>query len=182
MKFTRELCDRMREAGLLEPGKYELIEGELITFMGMNRPHGFAVQALNVELSRTFGTDRMMIQMPIDLSPEDRATSEPQPDLAVLRRSFRELPMTTPGTADLLLVVEVSDTTLVFDRYTKGRLYARARIPEYWVLDLNARKLIVHREPSGDAYSSVAAYAADESVSPLGASPDAQISVAVLLP
>jgi Uma2 family endonuclease len=77
--------------------------------------------------------------------------------------------------------VEIADTTLGFDLKTKGRLYARAGIVEYWVLDLAGRRMIVHRDPHNGEYQSVAAYAEDEIVAPLAA-PDAHLCVRTVLP
>jgi len=74
-----------------------------------------------------------------------------------------------PGPEDLRLVIEVADTTLGFDLTTKAALYARAGIVEYWVLDMAGRRMIVHREPQGARYASVAAYSSEESVAPLAA-------------
>ena len=85
-----------------------------------------------------------------------------------------------PGPEDLLLVVEVSDSTLRFDRTNKAALYALSGIQEYWVLDLNGRQLLVHRRPAGDSYLDIAAYRAEESVAPL-ARPEVTIAAADLL-
>ena len=74
-----------------------------------------------------------------------------------------------PQPADLLLVVEVSDSSLDFDLVTKARLYARAAIQDYWVMDVANSRIIVHRDPMGGAYRSVVAYSVDEFVAPLAA-------------
>ena len=79
------------------------------------------------------------------------------------------------------LVVEVSDTTLRFDRTTKAALYARAGIREYWIVDITGRQVLVHRQPAAEGYAEIAAYTADESVAPL-ALPDEAVRVADLLP
>jgi Uma2 family endonuclease len=99
----------------------------------------------------------------------------PQPDLAVLRRRgdfYAEAPSTA---ADLLLVVEVVDTSLEYDR-AKWPLYARAGVPEAWLVDLNREALEVHREPRGEAYRSVQLLHHGDTVSPL-AYPAARIAV-----
>jgi Uma2 family endonuclease len=70
---------------------------------------------------------------------------------------------------DVRLVVEISDTTLAFDRITKARLYARAGIIEYWVVDVTGRRILVHRNPQGDAYVDIKAYGQGESIQPLSA-------------
>jgi Uma2 family endonuclease len=78
-------------------------------------------------------------------------------------------------------VVEVADTTLAFDLSTKARLYARAGIIEYWVLDIAGRRMVVHRDPKNWRYLSVAAYSETESLSPLGA-PTSGLEVGSVLP
>src|ERR1700678_623537 len=84
---------------------------------------------------------------PIDVSPEDNPSNEPEPDIIVLNRDFLNFRSANPSPQDLHLVVEVADTTLNFDLTTKAALYARAGVADYWVLDVNGRRLIVHREP-----------------------------------
>ena len=78
-------------------------------------------------------------------------------------------------------MVEVSDSTLRFDLTVKAALYARAGIIEYWVLDINGRRLIVHRDPTPTGYRSVVAYGESEKVTPLAA-PDHELLVAAIFP
>jgi Uma2 family endonuclease len=99
----------------------------------------------------------------------------------VLARPSRELLTANPRPADLRLVVEISDTTLGFDLTTKAALYARAAISEYWVFDIAARRLIVHRDPRNGAYQSMVAYSDEERVSPLAA-PGREFHVADAFP
>jgi Uma2 family endonuclease len=115
---------------------------------------------------------------PIDVSPEDLPSSEPEPDLIVLNRETYAFER-NPGPQDLRLVIEIADTSLVFDLSTKALLYARAGIVEYWVVDVPGRRLIVHREPLAGRYQSVVAYTRAESVAPLAA-PDTSFAVATL--
>jgi Uma2 family endonuclease len=107
-------------------------------------------------------------ESPIDVAPEDNPTNEPEPDLIVLKRDPAEF-RDNPRSEDVDLVVEVADSTLSFDRGIKARLYARAGIADYWVLDINGRRMIVHRDPRDGRYQSVVAYGIDESISPLAA-------------
>jgi Putative restriction endonuclease len=103
---------------------------------------------------------------PIDVAPEDNPTNEPEPDLVVLTKPSREFRDANPTTADLRLVVEISDSTLGFDLTAKAELYARAAIIEYWVVDVAARRLIVHRDPREGLYRSVTLYAEQEILIP----------------
>src|SRR5215471_6819752 len=175
--WTREEVKACERAGLWEGLHYELVNGELINKMGKNSPHVFGSRQVRHLLEQIFGWERVVSEGPIDVAPEDNPTSEPEPDIYVLRDpKFRGQP--APG--DLVLVVEIADTTLAFDRTTKAALYARAGIPEYWALDLNGRRLIVHREPADSVYKSVVAYSEQERIAPLAA-PEREVVVADLL-
>lgn len=167
-QWTREECAALESAGLIDALKYELIEGELLLKMGKNHPHMRAVLLLVSWLRTVFGQNFVVQEPSIDLRPEDNPSSEPEPDVIVLNRSFLEL-SSRPRPEELLLVAEVSGATLAFDVTAKARLYARSGIPEYWVLDLTSRRVIIHRDPFGDAYRSITAYSEDERVATLAA-------------
>jgi Uma2 family endonuclease len=154
---------------LLDQQHLELVEGELIDKMGKNRPHVIALAVIHAWLLRVFGEGFVHQEAPIDVGPEDNPTNEPQPDLIVLNRDMSYFRSVQPGPQDLCLVVEVSDTTLQFDLTVKAALYARAGIADYWVLDVNGRRLIVHRQPQSGKYASVLMYNEQESVAPLAA-------------
>ena len=166
--WTRAECELLERAGVLELERFELIAGELILKMGKNHPHMLSLLLLMSWLQGVFGNLFVVPEASIDLHPEDNPTSEPEPDVIVLNRSMREL-SARPRPADLRLVAEVADTTLSFDLAVKARLYARAGIAEYWVLDLRGRRLISHRRPEGGCYLDVVAYSEDEMVSTLSA-------------
>jgi Uma2 family endonuclease len=153
-----------------------LIRGDLINKMGELRPHTNSLTLTLGWLIDVFGGRRINAKTPIDVAPEDNPTSEPQPDLIVLKRDTSEFPQDNPGPRDLALVVEVSDATLYFDLMTKVALYARAGIADCWVLDVVGRRMIIHRQPHNGRYVSVVAYSADEVVSPLAA-PNASLRV-----
>jgi Uma2 family endonuclease len=178
-KWTREECAELEKTGLLDWDRYELIEGELLLKMSKNHPHMVIVAVLAAWLREVFGTFLVITEPSIDLRPEDKATNAPEPDVIVLSQSIREL-HARPLPDQLLLVAEVSDSTLAFDRTTKARLYARSAIREYWVLDVQGRRVIVHREPAGGEYRSIEAYGEDERVATL-ASPAHEIRVGELL-
>ncbi len=156
---------------------FELVNGELISKMGKKRPHVNALVAVQAWLVRTFGEQFVNPGAPIDVAPEDNPTNEPEPDLVVLARPSREFQDANPRPADLRLVVEISDSTLGFDLTTKAELYARAGIVEYWVVDVAARRLIVHRDPREGLYRAVTAYGDQETAAPLAA-PQCEFRVA----
>ena len=149
--------------------------------MGKLRPHQIVLVLIHEWLILVFGVRFINTETPIDVSPEDNHTSEPQPDLVVLSRSALEFPVDNPKPSELRLVVEVSDSSLHFDLTTKASLYARAGIVEYWVLDVTAQRCVVHRNPQAGVYTSIVAYAKGEEVAPLAA-PDRLLSVASVFP
>jgi Uma2 family endonuclease len=152
---------------------YELIDGELIDKkMGKNNPHVLAALLMHQWLVGIFGFLRVHKEDPVNVNERN----EPEPDLTVLRVPDQELGR-NPRPEDALLVIEVAASSLRFDLSTKADLYARAGIPDYWVLDIESRRMIVHREPKDGKYTSVTAYSEDESVAPLAA-PESALQVA----
>ena len=180
-RWTRSEYEELSSCGLLGQQHLELIEGELIDKMGKKRPHINALVLLQAWLVRTFGAQFVNPEAPIDVAPEDNPTSEPEPDLIVLKRDISYHRSGNPGPQDLQLVIEIADSTLGFDRTVKAALYARAGIAEYWVLDIQGRRMIVHCDPQAGQYASIAAYSSDESVAPLTA-PEAFFRIAEAFP
>lgn len=147
-RFTVHDYHRMGEAGILhEDDRVELIEGEIVEMAAIGTRHFACVNQLNRLLVRGVGDAAIVsVQNPVRLDEH----TEPQPDLTVLRvRDYREsLPM--PG--DVLLLIEVSDTTLAYDRGVKLPLYARAGIREVWIVDLPSEVIERHTDPSANGY------------------------------
>jgi Uma2 family endonuclease len=168
-KWTRTECEELTRTNLFEGTHYELIEGELIDRIGKKRGHTYCLHLVLAWLVEVFGIDFINVEASIDVAPEDNPTSERQPDLIVLNTPNREIRDSNPTPADIRLLIEISDSTLGFDLTRKAALYARAGIPEYWVLDVASRRMIVHRDASAGRYSTVTAYDENESVSPLAA-------------
>src|SRR5580658_7671410 len=175
-RWTRVECAALEASGMWEQQRLELVGGELISKMGKKRAHVNALVAVQAWLVRTFGEQFVNPEAPIDVAPEDNPTNEPEPDLVVLGKPSREFRDSNPRPGDPRLVVEISDSTLGFDLTTKAELYARAGIVEYWVIDVAARRLVVHRDPREGLYRSVTAYREEESASPL-ASPGIEFRV-----
>lgn len=176
-RWTRAEYERVS----LDGEHLELVEGELISKMGKKRPHSNTLMLLRDWLLSIFGGRLVQTEVPIDVASEDNPTSEPEPDLIVTRQDGLYYSDWNPGSPDLRLIVEVADTTVGFDISTKARLYARAGIVEYWVVDIPGRRIIVHRDPRNGAYSDVVAYGEDELVSPLAA-PRSTLRVRDVLP
>lgn len=170
--FTIEEYERMVETGILtREERVELIEGEVVEMSPIGDPHAAFVANLTHLLVTGVGDRaRVWVQGPVRVPPR----SKPQPDLALLRpRSYVRAGATTE---DVLLVIEVADTSLRYDRTVKLHLYARAGIPEYWIVDANAETLEVFRSPAGERYADHRRPSRGESVAPL-AFPDAAIPV-----
>jgi Uma2 family endonuclease len=152
-RITVEEYHRMAEVGLLAPDeRVELIEGEIIDMPPIGSRHGAAVDRLNELLISVVGK-RAIVRCQSSLVFGD--LSEPEPDFALLVRRDDFYEHQTPTAADTLLVIEVSDTTLRYDRETKMSLYARHGIPELWILDTAGKQLHVFRRPTGSAYEEV---------------------------
>ena len=171
--WTRGEFERLGAASLIDPERFELMDGELILKVSKHRPHVNAFSFLYLWLLRTFGDMAVNGEAPIDVHPSENRVSEPVPDLIVLNRTFDSIPSGNPAPSDLNLVVEISDTSLHFDLTTKAGVYARAGIIEYWVLDIQTRRMIVHRDPVDGTYRSVLVYGENEAIAPLAA-PDAE--------
>ena len=178
--WTRDELLLIETTGVLDDTHYELIEGELIDKMGKRPRHVKGTRETVIALEAVFGSANIIQEAPIDVAPADNPRNEPEPDVTALRRSFRSLE-TNPQPSDIALVVEIADTTLRQDLTTKARLYARAGISEYWVLDVRNRRLHVFREPAASGTYSVS-FELDEaaSVSTLER-PDQSVAVADLL-
>lgn len=180
-RFTRSEVNRLSEIGIFEGQRYELIEGDLIDKLGQNPPHAGTVAWLLPWLTETFGVSAVRCQLPIEVAFEDQERNEPEPDYAVLAEPGPIYFERHPRGDELLLVIEVADTTVYFDRRVKSALYARASVREYWVLDVSARALFVHRHASGGSYKQVTRFAEDETVAP-ESRPEASVRVSDLLP
>ena len=179
-RWTVRECREMAASGRLV-GRYEILDGEVISKTGQNPAHAAAIKRVMRALAALFGLDLLWIQSPITLAAPDSLYTEPEPDIAVTRASETSFVDRHPGPEDLMLVVEVSDTTARTDLIVKGRVYARAGIPEYWVIDLAAGAVHVHRAPVNGAYTAVTTHGALDMVAAL-THPDRPIAVSELVP
>ena len=183
-RWTREQFYQMLDLGWFQDQRVELIDGEVIDMPAQKNFHALAITLTEDALKSAFGTNCWVrVQMTLDLTP----LSSPDPDLAVVAGSPRShATATNPTTA--LLVVEVSETTLWYDRNRKAPLYSAANITDYWIINLVQRQLEVYRDPVADStqlfgfrYNSRTILDPPDTVTPLAA-PQASITVADLLP
>lgn len=173
-RFTRKDYWRMAEVGILaERERVELIEGEIIEMSPIGRRHRAFVDNLNRLLARRLPDDAIVsVQGPLALTDD----TEPRPDLTVLGRRAVPYKNRDAWAEDARLVIEVSDTSLRYDRSTKRRLYAAAGILEYWVVDCAAETIEVHRGPDADGYRDVRLVTGQATLSPQ-AFPDVKLSM-----
>ena len=174
----------MVEAGVLRPDdKVELLDGQIVPKMSQNEPHAVATGLVSDALRSAFGSGaHPRDEKPLALSD----LSEPEPDVVVVRGARRDYLGGHPAPADVLLLVEVADTSLMQDRLRKLPLYAEAGVVECWIVNLQDSVLEVHRDPAGGAYRTGAyrtktTHERGGAVSPVHA-PDASVAVADLLP
>ncbi len=175
-RWSRADCRFLENACVLK-GRYELLDGEIILKLGQNRPHALTVSLLLAYLFSLFGPRRVQTQATMEVKEEDRVTNRPEPDIAVLREEVAYV----PTGYDVLLAVEISDTTQADDFGRKVSLYARAGVAEYWVIDLSRRVIIAYQQPQGDGWLSRTEYGETDTIAS-AAAPGAAVAVAELLP
>ncbi len=144
-RFTIDEYHRLIELGFLTEGdRIELIRGELIQMTAKGTPHTFSTTRLCRQLDRLLNDQAVIrCQEPIIIS----VNSEPEPDVVIARGDEADYLANHPYPEDIFLVVEISDSTLIYDQTKKLELYAEAEISDYWIMDLNSRQLECYKEP-----------------------------------
>ncbi|HMT20791.1 MAG TPA: Uma2 family endonuclease [Promineifilum sp.] len=177
-RFTVADFLRMVEVGLLaEDDRVELLWGDIVEMSPINVAHASTVSRLLSVLSKTLGERVILsVQNPVQLDNE----SLPQPDIALLRPRDDFYSTHYPEAKDVFLLIEVSDSTLNYDRWTKTTLYGTAGIADYWIVNLPAQRIEVYREPRPDGYRTVTYYARGEMLSLLSF-PDVELNVTGIL-
>ena len=176
--FTVQEYHLMSEAGVFaNHERVELIEGEIIQMAAIGTRHASCVKRLNRRFSVIPEEIAILgVQDPIQLTER----TEPQPDVVLLQPRADYYETAHPIPSEVLLLVEVSDSTVNFDRDVKVPNYARSGIQEVWLWDLEANCLEVYREPTANGYTSIQKFERGEIISPL-AFPDFQVSVNLIL-
>lgn len=177
-RFTVKDYHKMGEIGVFENDeKTELINGEIIKMSPIGKRHASCVNRCNRLFYQTLG-DRILIsvQNPIQLND----LSQPQPDLVLLqpRPDFYE--KQHPQPSDILLLIEVADTTIEFDQQVKIPLYCQNHIQEVWLIDLNQNIIRMYRTPTANGYQFIQLFEPEQTLA-LGAFPDVTINVNEIL-
>lgn len=143
-RFTREEYYRMWESGFFSDKRVELLDGEIITMPPQNPPHAGTTSHLATVVIRSLGPNfTVRIQAPIVLTD----WSEPEPDIAICRLDLGNYRHEHPKASDILLLIEVADTSLAYDRRRKTEAYATSGIPEYWIINLIDHRIEVFSDP-----------------------------------
>ncbi len=164
-RFTVDDFHRMAETGILtEDDRVELLDGQVLEMAPIGPAHAGCVNRLTRLFTRlTAGSATVSVQNPVVLS----ARSEPQPDLAILRYREDGYAEAHPSPGDVLLVVEVADSSSQSDRAVKVPLYAAAGIGEVWLVDLDRRKIEICRDPTREGYRDVCTVGTVQTITPL---------------
>jgi Uma2 family endonuclease len=181
--WTRDEFYQLGEFGLFKDRPIELIEGRIIEMSPMGAPHIALVTIIGDILREVFGSGYFIRgQGPLDLGE----LFQPQPDIAVIAGKARDYIKNHPTTA--VLVIEVAESSLAYDRTVKTSLYAKAGLADYWIINLIDNQLEVYRQPGADpnaryevSYGETHILTPGDTVTPL-ARPEARIAVADLLP
>ena len=163
-RFSVDEYYAMAEAGILgRDERVELIDGEIITMSPIGPEHGASVDVGTYFLV-PFVRDRAIVRIQGNIRLDEY--NEPQPDFALLKWRDDFYRSQLPGMDDVLLVIEVSDSSLSYDRNVKLALYARFGIPEVWIANVPARVVETYTDPVDGEYTNSRAYSPDETVSP----------------
>jgi Uma2 family endonuclease len=178
-RFTVDEYHRMADAGILgEDDRVELIDGEIVQMTPIGPRHaGTVMRVLRVLFEGVAGRASVAAQNPAVLDE----LSEPQPDVYVARTRNDDYTVGHPRPEDLLLVVEVSDSSLAFDRDVKIPHYAMTGVTETWIVDLVDDRVVAYRSPIGSAYADVQSFARGSAITPL-TFPDLNLNVDDILP
>jgi Uma2 family endonuclease len=162
--FSADEYHRMAEAGILsEDDRVELIDGEVVRVSPIGHTHGSCVKRLNSILNRRIGLLAIVsVQDPIRLNDY----SEPEPDICLLKLSDNFYASGTPTASDVLLVIEVSDSSVDFDRKVKVPLYAKAGIPEVWLAVVQQDRIEAYGQLVDGSYQTIRIVRRGESLSP----------------
>lgn len=163
-RFSIEEYEQVACAGVWDGVRVELLDGEVFPMTPIGPEHNFSVARFVETFILQFGKRTLIVsQSPLHLPPD----GEPEPDVALLKLPKEQYQTRLPKAEDVLLLVEVSKSTLEYDRVKKLPIYARANIPEVWIHNLVDNQLEVYQKPQGERYASLTTYTKGQEVAPL---------------
>ncbi len=177
-RFTRQEYHRLAESHLLADERVELLDGVIITMSPQNSPHAATIHRLLFTLLPVVGDAAYMrVQAPIVLND----WSEPEPDIAICQPDPSDYAQHHPQSDQVMVVIEVADSSLAYDQVQKAQAYAASGIPEYWIVNLAARSVAILTNPSRDngQYQHEQVKGEDDTVFPPGGQ---AIAVSAILP
>ncbi len=178
--WTVQDYHRMNELEIIDPNeRTELIAGQITIMVAKGTPHVLALRVLASEL------EALLVNQPVFVSTQDPIHlddfSEPEPDLAIIKGNMFDYADRHPQPANIYLVVEVASSTLKQDCEIKDKLYAKASIADYWVIDITNYQVHIFRDPTPTGYTSHLILTAPQTISPL-AFPNISLSIESILP
>jgi Uma2 family endonuclease len=175
-RWTVNDYHRMIAAGILTSGdRVELINGQIIQMVPQDPPHASTADEGADYLKACFAKRaKVRVQLPITLAPD----SEPEPDFAIVRLDHRYRDR-HPEPVDIYFLIEISDSTFYYDRNRKAKIYASAGIPEYWIIHLKQKQVIMLRQPVAGVYQREQVFTGGDRIAPL-AFPDILVDVPAL--
>lgn len=164
-RWTVAEYHRMVTLGLLNAhDRVELIEGQILEMNPQELPHASIISSVGNDLVMKFAGKAWVRQrLPINLSDY----SEPEPDIAIVKISPNRYRDRHPTSDEVYWVIEVATSTLNYDRNYKASIYAKANIPEYWVIDIHHQQVLVFRAPNGDRYQIEQVFTAQDTIAPM---------------
>lgn len=177
-RFTRQEYHRLAESRLLADERVELLDGVIITMSPQNSPHAATIHRLLFTLFPSLGDAAYIrVQAPIVLND----WSEPEPDIVICQPDPSDYAQHHPRSDQVMVVIEVADSSLAYDQVQKAQAYAASGIPEYWIVNLTARSVAILTNPSRDngQYQNEQIKGEDDTVFPPGGQ---AIAVSAILP
>lgn len=164
-RWTVDEYHRMIAAGILTTNdRVELLDGSIIEMVPQEPPHASTTSSFGNDFVVLFaGKAWVRQQLPVTIAPD----SEPEPDIAVVKIDPRRYRDRHPISQEVYLLVEVADSTLSYDRTRKTKVYAEASIPEYWVINVKQRQVLVFRDPQGDRYQVEQVFGLGDAIAPV---------------
>jgi Uma2 family endonuclease len=160
-RFTVAEYHHLVESGILTPAdRAELLEGWIVNKMSQNPPHASTLRRIRRRIDKLLPADwTLCVQAPITLSE-----SEPEPDITLARGDEDQYDTRHPEPGDIGLLIEVADSSVMSDRRYKGELYARAKVPVFWLVNLDSRKIEVYTRPRGGKYQKQVEHTEEQAV------------------